>query len=301
MKIFSGSANKSLAEKIAHSMGESISPIDITIFADGERRIRLLEDVVDEDVVVVQPTTTPVDMNYMELFFIADALARSGARSIIAIIPYVGYQRQDHIFRDGEAVSLEVIAKTLQAVGVDRLITLDLHSIRIPQAFKIPVIHLSALSIFANVIKENNWNTDTTVLVSPDMGGIRRIKLLSEMLDDRGYAVVEKKRDLDTGSVEAVKIEGQLAKRAIIVDDMVTSGETLVKAAEALVQKGVKDIIVFATHGILVSGASKVLQNSPIQKVFVTDTVLVPQSKRFDKLEILSVAAMVGEELKIKN
>lgn len=297
MKIFSGSAHKALAQKVAAVMGQSVCPIELVVFPDGERRIRVLENVVDEDVVIVQPTTTPADMNYMELFFIADGLKRSGARSITAVIPYVGYQRQDHVFRDGEAVSLEVIAKTLQAVGVERVVTIDLHSVRIPQAFGIPVSHLSALPLFAEAIKKNDWNTADTFLVSPDMGGIRRVKILSELLDNMPFATVEKNRDLDTGAVEVVRIEGDLSKRAIIVDDMVTSGSTLVKAAEALKERGVEEVIVFATHGILASGAPKFLQDSVIDKVFVTDTVLVSDVKKFEKLEILSVGEEVAMQL----
>lgn len=298
MKIFSGSANKPLAQKVAHLMGQSLSPIDITIFADGERRIRILDTVVDEDVVLVQSTSTPADINYMELFFLADALKRGGAKSITAVIPYVGYQRQDHIFREGEAVSLEVVAKTLEAIGVDRIITFDLHSIRIPQAFRTPISHLSALPLFANVVREHKWDNDDTVLVSPDRGGIRRIKIISELLGNMKYAVAEKNRDLDTGSVEVVQIEGELAKRAIIVDDMVSSGLTAVKAAEVLKKNGVEEVMVFATHGIFASGASNLLRDAFVDKVFVTDTVLIPEMKKFDKLQILSVAEMVEEELK---
>ncbi len=298
MKIFSGSSNRPLAENIAGLMGEKLSPVEVFAFPDGEKRIRILEPVVGEDTVVVQSTTNPADTNYMELFFLTNALAKGGAKSITAVIPYLGYQRQDHVFRDGEAVSLEVVVNTLEAVGINRVITVDLHSVRISEVFTIPVSHLSALGIFAEVIKKNGWDTDDTVLVSPDGGGGRRIRMLSELLGKRNYAIVEKNRDLNTGKVEATSIEGELGKRAIIVDDMITSGGTIAKTAELLGQKGVEEIIVFATHGIFVEGALDSLEKSVIKKVFVTDTVGVPEEKGIEKLEILSVAEIVAKALK---
>src|SRR3712207_2497421 len=128
MKIFSGSSNKPLAKKVARALEQKLSPLEIFIFSDGERRVRVEEHIVDEQAIIVQPTSTPADQNYMELFFIADAVQRSGAKSTTAVVPYLGYQRQDHVFRDGEAVSLEVIVKTLEAVGINWLIAFDLHS-----------------------------------------------------------------------------------------------------------------------------------------------------------------------------
>src|SRR5450759_1052696 len=175
MSIFSGSASRELAEKIAKSLGLELSPVEIFVFPDGEKRIRIKENVVGKDCVIVQSASTPPDENYMELFIMIDALKRSGAKSIKAIIPYLGYQRQDHIFRDGEAVSLEVIAEILTKVGMTELFSFDLHSPKIPDIFTVPVKHLSALPIFAEKIKRE-FNLEEIVLVSPDMGGIRRIK-----------------------------------------------------------------------------------------------------------------------------
>jgi ribose-phosphate pyrophosphokinase len=296
MKIFSGSANNPLAEKIARALHLQLSPLEIFVFPDQEKRIRIEVPVVDEETIIVQPTSTPADSNYMELFFIADALQRSGAKSITAIIPYLGYERQDHVFRDGEAVSLEVIVKTLQAVGIDKVVTVDLHSIKIPEVFQIPVSHVSALRLFAEIIKKNNW-FEESVLISPDMGGIRRIKLLSEMLGNLPYAVVEKDRDLASGSVEAVSVEGTLAKRALLVDDMIASGSTMVKAAELLQQKGVEHFIAFGTHAVFSKEAPELLNNSLLEKVYVTDTVWIPDEKKFQKLEVLTVADLLAREL----
>ena len=297
MKIYSGSSNKPLAKKVAKSMGEKLSPLEIFIFPDGERRVRVEEQIVDKKAVIIQSTSTPGDQNYMELFFIADAVQRSGAGYTAAVVPYMGYQRQDHIFRDGEAVSLEVVVKTLEAVGINWLIAFDLHSVKIPEVFKIPVTHLSALPLFAEEIGRRGWHTSDTVLVSPDMGGIRRIKILSDLLGGMPFAAIEKERDLASGRVKALGIDGEVTRRAIIVDDMISSGSTMVKAAELLREKGVEEIYVFATHAVFSAEASRLLQNSKIQKVYVTDTVDIPMDKYFPKLTVLTVADIVAETI----
>lgn len=300
MKIFSGSSNKPLAKKISKAFGQKLSPLEIFVFSDGERRVRVEENIVGSDAVIVQSTSTPADQNYMELFFIADAVQRSGAKSTTAVVPYLGYQRQDHIFRDGEAVSLEVVVKTLEAVGINWLIAFDLHSIKIPEVFKIPVSHLSALPLFAEEIERRGWHTNDTVLVSPDMGGIRRIKILSELLGGMPYASIEKHRDLSTGKVEALGIEGAVARRAIMVDDMISSGSTMVKAAEFLREKGVEEVHVFATHPVFSADASRILQESLIGDVYVTDTVYIPLDKYFPKLTVLSVAGTIAKAIENK-
>lgn len=300
MKVFGGSSNKPLAKKVARSLGEKLSPLEILIFPDGERRVRVEENIVDEQAIIVQPTSTPADQNYMELFFIADAVQRSGAKSTTAVVPYLGYQRQDHVFRDGESVSLEVIVKTLEAVGINWLIAFDFHSVKIPEVFKIPVTHLSALPLFAEEIARRGWKTDETVLVSPDKGGIRRIKILADLLGGMSIAVIEKQRDLATGKVEALGIEGKLGKRAIMVDDMISSGSTMIKAAELLQEKGVEEIYVFATHAVFSAKAPTHLQDSLIRDVYVTDTVYIPLDKYFPKLTVLSVADTIAKAISEK-
>lgn len=299
MKLFSGSANKQLTEAVAKELNQALSLIDVHVFPDGERRIRIHDRVVGKKTAVIQPASTPVDTNYMELFFIVDALKRSGAEFVTAVVPYFGYQRQDHIFRDGEAVSLEVMIKILESVGVDRLVSFDMHTPKIPDLFHIPVSHLSALGIFAEEIKKQKWNTSETILVSPDMGGIARIKKLSTLLGDMSYASVEKNRNLATGELSASGIEGSLhgKKRAILVDDMMASGSTTVLAAETLLDEGIREVYAFATHAVFSENAPKKLQQSSIKKVYVTDTVDIPKTKLFPKLEMLSVAKEIAKEL----
>jgi ribose-phosphate pyrophosphokinase len=302
MKIFSGSAHKLLAEKIAKELVTDISPIEMFTFPDGERRVRIIDRVVDEDCIIIQPASSPVDIHYMELFFIVDGLKRSGAKSVTAVVPYFGYQRQDHIFRDGEAVSLEVIIKILETVGVDRLISVDLHANRIPDLFHIPVNHLSALPLFANTIRELvQTDLKETVLISPDMGGIARIKKISALLDDMPWAALEKNRDLDNGAIAGDAVgEGSIAgkKIAFIVDDMISSGKTIALAASVLKNAGFEKNFVFATHAVFSEEAPEILQNAVIEKVFVTDTVVIPEKKQFDKLAVFSVADIIAEEIK---
>lgn len=300
MKLFSGSANKSLTEAVAKVLNQPLSLIDVHVFPDGERRIRVHDNVVGQHVAVIQPASTPVDTNYMELFFIVDALKRSGAEFVTAVVPYFGYQRQDHVFREGEAVSLEVVIKILESVGVNKLISIDMHTPRIPDLFTIPVAHLSALPIFAETIKKHHWNNQETVLVSPDMGGIGRVKKLSGFLENMPFVSIEKNRDLATGVVTVEGIEdGHVAgkKRAILVDDMISSGNTIVLGASLLRMQGIQEVIVFATHPIFSVDAPSKLQNSDVTKVFVTDTVELSDDKQFPKLEVISLAPVIAQEL----
>ncbi|MBI4084550.1 MAG: ribose-phosphate pyrophosphokinase [Candidatus Levybacteria bacterium] len=298
MKIFSGRANKPLAEKIAHKLGLRLSPIELHVFPDGEQRVMLEESVVNEHVVIVQSTGIPTDKNYMELFFIIDAARRNGAKSVTVVIPYIGYQRQDHVFRDGEARSLEVVIRFMEQAGGTRFISVDTHTIKVPELFIKPFVHISALPLFAKRIMEEGLDDNDSVLVSPDMGGGRRIKQLSGMLSGMPYAAIEKNRDLKSGNVRADIIHGKVHKRAIIVDDMISSGGTIVTACKLLKKKGVKEMYVFATHPVFSERAPELLQESFARKIYVTDTIFVSKFSQFPKLEILSVADVIAEQIK---
>lgn len=303
MKIFSGTSNKPLAEKIASACGVSLSPIDQHIFPDGERRVRIPEPVLDMDTVVVLPTGSPVDTNYMELFFILDGLKRSGAHTRTAVIPYMGYARQDHIFRDGEAVSIDVVIRLIEAAGATKVIALDLHAIKTAELFSILMVHLSALPLFAQKIKEIDPSLKNSVLVTPDLGGIRRIKIVSDLLKGMPHIAIEKNRDVNSGAINASGIrnesgESLQGKTAFIIDDMISSGGTIAQAAGILKKQGVKNIYVFATHAVFSDKAPTILQEGEVEKVFVTDTLYVAEDKQFKKLEIISVASLVAQELK---
>ena len=298
MNIFSGSASKKLAGKIAKDLNLELSPVEIFVFPDGEKRIRIQENVLGKDCIIVQSASTPPDENYMELFIMIDALKRSGAKSIKAVIPYLGYQRQDHIFRSGEAVSLEVIAEILTRVGMTELFSFDMHSPKIPYIFTVPVKHLSALPIFAEKIQED-FNLDEIVLVSPDMGGIRRLKEVSEMLGNIPFATIEKNRDLGNGEINDSGLNGDArGKIAVIVDDMISTGQTMVEAAELLIENGATKVFVFATHAVFAKDVGKLLQHSRIERVVVSDTIDVPAYNQFPKLEVLSISETAATALK---
>ena len=298
MLIFSGSSNKPLAQRVAHELGQEISPVEIFVFPDGEKRIRIQQKVLDQHCVVVQSASIPPDENYMELFIMLDALKRSGAKSIKTVIPYLGYQRQDHIFRDGEAVSLEVIAGILAKVGATEVFSFDLHSPKIPDIFSIPMHHLSALQLFAEKIKQD-FKLSEIVLASPDMGGIRRIKEVSEMLGNIPFATVEKNRDLTSGEISNSGFSGDVrGKTAIIVDDMISTGITMVDGANLLAENGAVKVVAFATHAVLARYADKILQKSIIERVIVSDSIEVPGYSQFPKLEILSIAKIAADALK---
>jgi ribose-phosphate pyrophosphokinase len=298
MSIFSGSASKKLAEKIARNLGLELSPVEIFVFPDGEKRIRIKENVVGKDCIIVQSASIPPDENYMELFIMIDALKRSGAKTIKVIIPYLGYQRQDHIFRDGEAVSLEVIAEILTRVGMTELFSFDLHSPKIPDIFSVPVHHLSALPIFAEKIKQD-FNLGEIVLVSPDMGGIRRIKEVAEMLGNIPFVTIEKNRNLASGEIKDSGLNGEVrGKIALIVDDMISTGQTMVEAAQLLIENGAVKVFAFATHAVFAKDAGKLLQHSKIERVVVSDTIAVPAFNQFPKLEIISIAEVAARSLK---
>lgn len=297
MKIFSGSAGRQLGSAVARGLGIGLSEVEHHVFPDGEQRIQLRDDIVDQDVVIVQSTGMPTDQNYIELFLLLDGATRNGAKSVTAVIPYVGYSRQDHVFRTGEARSLEVMINAIEVNGATRVIGFDFHSIKTPELFTLPVTHLSALPLFAAEIKKNGWIDNDTVLVSPDMGGLRRLSQLSEMLGSMETTSVEKNRDLTTGNIDASGVHGTIKKRCLIVDDMISSGKTIVQAAKILIEGGAEEVSLFATHAVFSEDAPKILQESAVKKVFVTDTISVPESKRFEKLEVLSVAEPIVSAL----
>lgn len=302
MKIISGSSNQALAKAFAAYLKTSLCNVEMFMFPDGERRIRIIEDIVEQHVIIIQSTSTPVDEHYMELFFLIDSARRSGASQITVIMPYFGYQRQDHVFRDGEAVSLEVIIQIFQSLKIDNLISIDMHTSRIPDLFPstITVSHLSALQLFAQKIKQENWITPDTILISPDMGGIRRVKILSELLSSMPYAAIEKNRDLTTGSLNESKIgKGNIKgkKNAIIIDDMIASGGTIHEATKLLRKSGIKEIMVFTTHAVFSPKASEVLSKLPVSKIFVTDSVKISQQEKIENLEILSITPLLAKEV----
>jgi ribose-phosphate pyrophosphokinase len=299
--IFLGDVqNKELSESVGEGMGIEVLYPQITVFQDGERRVYVPFSVLDKKVLLLKSCANPPDSNFLELLFLIDALKRSGAVEIVAVVPYLCYSRADHIFREGEGVPLEVIAKALSRSGIEKLFIVDPHSIKIPEVFEIPCTALSALPIFADKIKDilaRVGSEKSFSLVSPDMGGIRRVRILSRMVSDMPIAVIEKERDLDTGKVKATRIaEGKVGETVFIVDDIISSGQTIAEAVYFLREKGAKSVYVFATHAILSGQAKDLLEKLPVEKIFVTNSVAVSKEKIFNKLEILDVGKMIARE-----
>lgn len=294
-------SNKELSEGIALALGVKIFYPEVDVFPDSEQRVRINQKVVGKKIYLIKSITAPVDSAIMQITFLVDALKKNGADKVIGIIPYIPYMRADHMFRTGEAVPLEVIIKMIQDSGLDEIIIVDPHSIKIPELFSIPVKNLSALSLFAAKIKEIEPEHTNITIVSPDMGGIRRLKLLDEMLGGVNQVVINKERDYQTGAVKVDAFEGKIKGTCFIIDDIISTGKTIAQAVETLVKNGARSessgqagkVYVFGTHPVFVENAQELLQSSKSQKIFVTDSIPVPSEKQFEKLEVLSIAEII--------
>ena len=293
--IFSGNSNPLFAEQIARKLGKQLGKVEIIRFADSECRVLIQEEVEGKDVFIIQSLSNPVDENLMELLLMGDAVKRGEPRKIVAVLPYHGYARQDRVHRAGECLSAQVVARLIESVGFDKLITLELHNEAIIGFFKIPVVHLSGLSIFQPLVEEIK---NGVVIVTPDAGALKRAQKFAEDLD-LPLALIEKKRDLNQAhKILSMRVVGDVKdKIAVIVDDVIVTGGTLVNSAHLLKQKGAKQVIALATHADFVGGSDKILQDSPVDKVWVTDTIPVAEDKRFPKLQIFSIVPIIASAI----
>lgn len=299
MILLGDKLNVLLSEGLARELSTSLIYPEIVVFPDAERRVRITEKIVDEEVLLVKTSSeslTP-DSIILETGFLIDAAKRSGAKSVAGIIPYVPYSRADHVFRDGEAVPLEVVIQLLECTGLSKIVIVDPHTIKMQEMFKIDVVNVSALSVFAEKIKEIGFDPKNSVIVSPDMGGLRRMKQISEMLDNLPFVSVEKERNYDSGHISASAVHGEVKKTCFIIDDIISSGRTIVQAVEKVTSLGAEDIYVFATHPVLSENAVELLQNCNVKKIYVTDAIPVPLDKKFEKLEVLSLAKIIASHL----
>lgn len=292
--------NKSLSEGLASQLKTSLNYPDITVFPDGERRVRINYDVVDQDVIFVKTSsiTNNPDSYIIETAFLIDSIKRSGAKSVTGVIPYLPYCRADHVFRSGEAVPLEVVIKLFESAGLSKIVFVDPHTIKMPEMFEIPTLNLSALSLFADKIKSLKYDKKNSVIVSPDMGGLRRMEQLSEMLGGLEFTSIEKDRDYETGEIKASGINGDVKETCFIVDDIISSGRTIVQAVDKLSGMGAKNIYIFATHPVFSEDAVKLLKKSKAKKIFVTDAIPVGKDKSFRTLEVLPLAGLIGDCLR---
>lgn len=295
VKLIACSSNRQLAEEIASYLGLKLADTLITTFSDGEVRVQINESVRGYDVYIISSLSHPVNHHIMELLLTVDAVKRSSAKSVTAVIPYYAYGRQDRQDRPRTPISAKVLADILQKVGVDRVIVVDLHSPQIQGFFDIPVEHLTAIPVLYEYIKKNLILNDP-VVVSPDAGGVKRARDLANKLGC-GIAVILKRRP-EPNKAEVMDVVGDLeGKEAIIVDDIIDTAGTLTAAANILINRGARRVIACATHGIFSGPAIERLTSSEIEKVIVTNTLPV-YDKQFNKLEIVSIAPLIGEAIK---
>lgn len=292
--LLSGRSHPELAESVADELGIALSPTLAYDFANGEIFIRFRESVRGTDAFVLQSHTTPINTWIMEQLIMIDALKRASAKRITVIVPFYGYARQDKKHRGREPISARLMADLFKAAGADRLMTVDLHTSQIQGFFDGPVDHLFALPLLAEHVA-SRVSTDQITVVSPDAGRVRVAERWTDVLG-APLAIIHKRRDPDVpNQVRVFEVVGDVQDRVcVVVDDMIDTGGTIVKAAETLLENGAKDVIVAATHGILSDPARDRLQQSQISEVVVTDTLPIPPERQFDKLTVLSIAPILA-------
>ena len=295
MKILTGNSNRPLAEAIAAKLALPLVRANIRRFSDNEIFVEILENVRGEDMFVLQSTSFPANDHLMELLITIDALRRSSARRITAVLPYYGYARQDRRTGPRTPISAKLVANLLTHAGASRVLTLDLHAAQIQGFFDIPVDNLFAGPVFSKDIKETLTNRNLTV-VSPDVGGVVRARAIAKRID-ADLAIIDKRRE-QAGTSEVMNVIGDVKNAdCILIDDIVDSAGTLCNAAVALMDQGAKSVSAYVTHGVLSGAAVDILKNSRISEIIITNTLPVPQEKRFDKLTVLSIAPLLARAI----
>ena len=289
--IFALSSNQELAHSMADILGTEVGKSKVHHFADGEILVEIEESVRGKDVFIVQSTSNPVTENLMEILVLTDALKRASAKEITAVIPYFGYARQDRKAKPRQPITSRLVADLLTVAGVDRVVTVDLHARQIQGFFDIPVDEMEALPLICRYIK-NNHIQDLCV-VSPDHGGATRATKMSEALDCP-IAIIDKRRP-KPNVAEVMGIIGDVAgKNCVLIDDMIDTAGTIVAGAQILKEKGAKDVYIACTHGVLSGPAVDRLKDCVAKEVIITDTIAIPEEKRFDKLVQISVAELLA-------
>jgi ribose-phosphate pyrophosphokinase len=296
IKLFSGTANKPLAEEIAGYLGIPLGDAAVSAFADGEIQVQINENVRGADVFLLQPTCNPVNHNLMELLLMMDALKRASAKRITVVIPYYGYARQDRKVLPRVPISAKLVADLITTAGADRVLTIDLHVGQIQGFFDIPVDHLYAAPVISDYIGEKYANK--TVIVSPDAGGVERARAFAKRLG-ASLAIIDKRRERANIS-EVMNVIGDVkGKNAILLDDMIDTAGTITKAVSAIKEKGAKRIIAACTHAVLSGPAIERINNSELEEVIVTNTInTANKQKQCKKLTVLSVSPLLGEAIK---
>jgi len=296
--LASGRSHPALAEAVARELGVELAKLSAYDFANGEIFVRFEESVRGTDAFVLQSHTFPINKWIMEQLLLIDALRRASARRISVIMPYYGYARQDKKHRGREPISARLMADLLKTAGADRIMTVDLHTSQIQGFFDGPVDHLFAIKILAEHV-QSRYDRNEITIVSPDSGRVRVAERWTDILGSP-LAIIHKRRDPDVpNEVKMFEVVGEVKDRVcVLVDDMIDTGGTIVKAAETLFDNGAKAVIVTATHGILSGKAAEKLQGSRISEVVVTDTLPIVPESRFNKLTILPIAPMIANAVR---
>jgi ribose-phosphate pyrophosphokinase len=296
IKLLTGNANRELAEAIATSMKKKLSPATVTRFSDGETWVEIEDNVRGADVFVIQPTCHPANEHLMELLIMIDALKRASADRITAVIPYYGYARQDRKVSPRTPISSKLVADLITAAGADRVLTMELHASQIQGFFNIPVDHLFAKPVLIKYLNERFAKGDV-VIVAPDAGGAERARSFAKLVG-APMAMMDKRRAGPNVS-EIMHVIGEVeGKNAVIVDDMIDTGGTMVQAAEALIADGAASVHACCTHAVLSGPAISRIEESKIEELIVTDTIpLRENGKSCKKIHVMTVAGLLGEAI----
>ena len=299
LDIFTGTANPDFAKEVSDLLGIKISSADVGYFSDGELRVEIEENVRGHDTFIIQSTCSPTNKNVMEIMLIADALKRSSASKITAVVPYYGYARQDRRVRSARVpISAKVVADMFRSVGIDRVLTIDLHSETIQGFFDMPADNVYATKLMVDDIKSNNERIEI-VVVSPDVGGVVRSRALAKLLDQTDLAIIDKRRPTANQS-EVMNIIGEVeGKICIVPDDIIDTAGTLCNAANALKEKGAKAVKAYITHPVLSGPAIERLEKSEIDELVVTNSIpLSPDAKKCSKIRVISLGSTIAECIK---
>lgn len=298
LKLLAGNANRPLAKEISEALGIELCQATVGRFSDGEVRVKIDETVRGADVFVIQPTCPPVNDNLMELLIMIDALRRASARAVVAVIPYYGYGRQDRKHIGRVPISARLVANLIETAGADRVLTMELHVGQIQGFFNVPVDNLRTDPVFADYIKRTEEDLSDMIVVSPDVGGMGRARRLAEQLR-LPLAVLEKRRNSDGTGIREIRAIGEVSgKRAILIDDIVSTGETLVHAAQALLDHGAVEVYACCTHGVFAQDAVQILKDSPLKKMVVTNTISHAQAEKEDFVEYIPVGEHLAKTIR---
>ena len=297
MKLLTGNSNKDLSQKISKFLKTKLVHSSIKKFADGEIYIEINENIRGNSIFLIQSISSPANDNLMELLLCVDALKRSSAKNITAVIPYFGYARQDRKVAPRTSISAKLVSNLITKAGADRVVTVDLHAGQIQGFFDIPVDNLFATPIFSRHIKKNIKGKNL-ICVSPDVGGVERTRALARKLD-LSIAIIDKRRPMP-GKSQVMNVVGNVKnKTCIIVDDIIDSGGTIVNAAKALIDRGAKEVHVYITHGVLSGESVNKIKNSQIKNLVITDTIDNSNKlKKAKNIEVLSICNLLGEAIK---